>query len=109
MTDIERWCRQKSGEARRLSDSRVAKYFSHRQPQIALASVYTIAKAEKRPFTASDIALRTAIPYSTVKAILLSFENFGLLMQLERVGKAGRFKARIHEVEKVIRSIAKGG
>ena len=105
--DMDKWCKQKSGEARRLSDVRMKKYFVHKQPQIVLASVYTLAKAEKRPFSARVLAKRTAIPYSTVRAILLTFEGFGLVKQLERTGLALNFQASIYELEKVIRALAK--
>lgn len=105
--DMEKWCRQKSGEARQLSDKRLLKYFMHKQPQIVLASVYTLAKAEKRPFNSRDIAKRTAVPYSTVRAILIVFEDFGIVKQVESTGLATSFKASIYEVEKVIRAISK--
>lgn len=105
--DIDKWCRQKSGEARQLSDERKMKYFANRQPQIVLASIYTLAKAEKRLFSARELGRRTAIPYSTVRAMLIVFEDFGLVKMVEKVGLAKTFRASVSEVEKTIRAISK--
>lgn len=106
---IDNWLKKTSGEARLLNDTRIAKYFSHLQPQIALASVYTLVKTEKREFTVKEISLRSGIPYSTVRAILQCFEDFGLVLQVEKAGgRAIHYKASVHEIERLISQLAKG-
>jgi len=108
--DLEKWCKGKENEGKKLNESRKLKYFgNYRQPQIVLADIYMKAKNGKLDFTVSEVSSATGVPYSTVGAILDCFIAFGLVRQSsESKGRAILYRASVFEMERLIRKLAGG-
>jgi hypothetical protein len=107
--DLEKWCKSKENESKKLNETRKLKYFkTNRQPQIVLADIYMKAKNGKLDFTVGDVSNTTGVPYSTVGAIFDCFIGFGLVrMASEGKGRAILYHASVFEMERLIRNLTK--
>jgi DNA-binding transcriptional regulator GbsR (MarR family) len=105
--EIGKWCREKEIEGGKLNESRKMKYFgSYKQPQIVLANMYMKAKNGKADITVGEISVETGVPYSTVRSMLDSFAEFGLVRRVESKGRAHVFRASVFEMERLIKKLA---
>jgi hypothetical protein len=103
---IEEWCKAKTAKSRTLRARSKAKYLSLEQPQVVLATVYSLANYDgEQQMTVDQIAELSGVPYSTTRSIINKLVSFGLMRQKKVKSIRNIYSANVPAIERTVNQL----